>query len=389
MGRRGHDEGTIFERVTKRTDGTKVTRYTSLLPLNDQGKRPSLGTFKTRTEAKQALRDAAVAQAQGTLALGKAPTAAEWFDTWLAGRTRIAYTTRVDYQQTFRMVRPYIGHIRLNQLTEQHIAHMWARLATGIAADGAEQRPVAATTLAKRHAHVSAALRAAVRSRTIPITYNPAQGAKPERGSRKEINPLSEDEVQRLFATTRGDPDFALWVTLLTTGCRPSECRALRWRDVDFARCTIAICGSVHRENGKGWVEGPTKTKRNRVVTLRPETVNALRTHKARQAEMRLAAGPAWQDHDYVFTSETGAALDNGTLGRRFDAACRKAGLARRTLKETRHTFATLGLVHNVPVKIISEALGHASVQMTLDVYSHVIAGLQEDSLSHLDRLFG
>jgi len=386
--RRGHNEGSIFERTYTKQDGSKVTRFVALLPLDENGKRPSLGSFKTKLEAREALLAAQVAKAQGTLVLGKAPTVREWFDTWLDSRTRVAYRTRIDYGQTWKMIYPYIGHIRLDQLTENHLGQMWVKLANGVAADDTSRAPVAATTLMKRHAHLNAALRAAIRSRHIRLTYNPAEGVKPERGERNEINPLTEEEVQALFAATRGDPEFPIWVTLITTGCRASECRGLRWRDISLERRTVSISSSIHRETGKGWIDGPTKTKKNRVVSLRPETVNALKTHRARQAEARLAAGPAWQDLGYVFTTPTGRPLDDQSMQKRFDAACRAARIPRRKIKETRHTFATLGLVRNVPVKVISEALGHSSVKITYDIYSHVIAGLQEDSLSHLDRLF-
>jgi integrase len=103
---------------------------------------------------------------------------------------------------------------------------------------------------------------------------------------------------------------------------------------------------------------------------------------------MRLAAGPLWQDTGLVFTTETGRSLDHRFIQRLFDLACQRVGIARRTIKETRHTFATLGLVRNIPVKVISEALGHASVVIIYDVYSHVIVGLQDDSMGYLDGLF-
>jgi integrase len=282
-----------------------------------------LGSFKTKAEASQALKKAEVAKAQGTLVLGKAPTVREWFTTWLAGRTRIAYRTRVDYEQTFQAVYPYIGEIRLDQLTEHHLGDMWRKLADGIAADETRRDPLAATTLRKRYVHVNAALRAAVKSRHVQLTYNPAEGTKPERGARKEINPLTEGEVQKLLAVTKNDPEYPVWVMLLYTGCRRSECLALRWRDVDFERGRVSIRGSVHRETGKGLVFGPTKTKKDRMIDLRPEIIRALQIHRARQAETRLAAGPTWNDLGYVFTRADGHAMDESGVQRKFTAACR------------------------------------------------------------------
>jgi integrase len=136
------------------------------------------------------------------------------------------------------------------------------------------------------------------------------------------------------------------------------------------------------------WKCSPTKTRKSRVVDLRPNTVAVLKAHKARQAESRLKAGTLWIDSGYVFTTDIGKPLDQRYIQRKLDAACEKAQIARRRVKETSHTYATLGLVHNVPVKVISEVLGHTSVVITYDIYSHVISGLQEDPMKHLDRLF-
>lgn len=391
---RSPNEGTIFERTITRKDGTKTVRYVARLPLDAQGKRPVVGSFATKTEASQALKAAEVQRAQGTLVLGKVPTTRQWCESWLQGRPRLAYNTRRAYLTSYAAMLPFIGHIPLDRLVEADIAAMRAALATGCGPDGTP-RPggkLAATTLDKCHRHLNAALRAAARSRHVPVVYNPAsfEEAKPPKGQRKRINPFTEDEVQRLFAATVPDREHPLWVVLITTGMRHGEAQALRWEDIDLDRRTVAVCASLHHDTGAGLVPGPTKTGKSRVISLRPHTVEALRWHqRVRQPEMRLKAGSLWQDTGLVFTTGTGHPLDQRRIQRLFDAACERAGVPRRTIKETRHTFPTLGLTRNVPVKIISEGLGHASVKITYDIYSHVIAGLQEDALSHLDRLFG
>jgi integrase len=151
----------------------------------------------------------------------------------------------------------------------------------------------------------------------------------------------------------------------------------------------VAVRCGLHFETGKGQVAGPTKTKKSRPVDLRRQTVEVLRRHRARQAAMRPKAGPRWEERGLGFTTETGQPLDQRRIQRLFDRACERAGIPRCTIKETRHTFATLGLIHNIPVKKISELLGHATTRITQDIYSHVIPGMQGYAFSHLDRLFG
>ncbi len=123
-------------------------------------------------------------------------------------------------------------------------------------------------------------------------------------------------------------------------------------------------------------------------MNLRPITLVALRAHRMRQTEQRPSACPLWRNGGFIFTSDVGGSLDQGNLQDQFDRAFERAGIKRRMIKETRHTFATLGLTERVPVKINSAALGHVSCAVTQDIYSHVAIGLQQDSMSHLDRLF-
>jgi integrase len=392
MGRhRGHNEGTISERTTTHKDGTKTTQYTARLPANAEGVRKSLGTFDNRREAREALKQAQVVQAQGLVVSGKVPTVKEWFDSWLAGRTRIAYSTSRGYLATLRIMATYIGGIRLDRLQESDIATMWEKLASGIGADGTPRKPLAATTLTKYHTHLKAALSAAVRSRHVVLSWNAAaaEEARPARGERKRITPLSEEEVRALFTATRGDDHHPLFVILITTGVRASEAQALRWDDVDWDRPAVSIRAGLHRENGRGLLPGPTKTRKNRLVSLRPEAFAVLKGHRARQREWRLKAGPAWQHTGYVFTDVWGRPLDQTVMSRAFTSACKAARIPRRSLKETRHTFATLALRAGVHPKIVQEALGHASVAMTIDMYSHLVGNISFEAMGHLDRLFG
>jgi integrase len=103
---------------------------------------------------------------------------------------------------------------------------------------------------------------------------------------------------------------------------------------------------------------------------------------------MRLLAGPSGQDHGLVFTNDLGHPLSQTVIQDTFDRACQRAGIPRRRVKETRHTYATLALIANVHPKKVQAALGHSSVSITLDTYSHLVPTLEENSMSHLDRLF-
>ncbi len=239
-------------------------RYVAQLPPDGNGKRLQLGSFATKTEAREAIKQAQAAQSQGYVVAGKVPTVRDWCEQWLAGRTRIAYATRAGYRASLPIMCTYIGHIRLDSLSETDIAGMWEKLRAGVAADGTPRARLSLTTLSKYHAHLKAALSAAARSRQVPLNWNAAaaEEARPERGERRSINPLTEDEARALFAATEGTPDDALFVTLVTTGIRHGEAQALRWEDVDFDHRRVSVQASLHRETGKGCYQGrPRRAK--------------------------------------------------------------------------------------------------------------------------------
>lgn len=129
----------------------------------------------------------------------------------------------------------------------------------------------------------------------------------------------------------------------------------------------------------------PKTEKSRRVVRLVPEATECLRAHRVRQVEERLAAGPAWEEHALVFTRPNGRPIDGRTVGRvHFYPLLKRAGLPQIRFHELRHTCATLALSANVNPKVVSEMLGHATVAITLDIYSHVLPDMQQDAVATL-----
>src|SRR5262249_31689804 len=131
-----------------------------------------------------------------------------------------------------------------------------------------------------------------------------------------------------------------------------------------------------------------TRASRRHIV-LSQRAVAALRRQRTCQLEERLIAGPLWVEQDLVFTSESGAPLPNQRVGSRLNTALKRAGLPRIRFHDLRHTAATLLLADNMNPKKVSELLGHTSVSITLDRYSHVLPSMQQDVAAAMDRLLG
>ena len=160
-----------------------------------------------------------------------------------------------------------------------------------------------------------------------------------------------------------------------------------RWQDVDLEQGAAHIQQSAQRIQGQGIVFRQPKTRLSRrSVALSQDTVRVLRRHRRRQAERRLLAGPAYQDHDLVFATSLGTPLEPGNVRRDWLLIVKAGGLDGLRLHDLRHAHATLMLRAGVHPKVVSERLGHASVNITLDTYSHVLPGLQEAAAEAIDR---
>jgi integrase len=140
-------------------------------------------------------------------------------------------------------------------------------------------------------------------------------------------------------------------------------------------------------DNVPTWSE-PKTAKGRRSVPLPAETVAALRAHRAHQLKERLALGTGYRDEDLVFCREDGTTFHPGTFERTFDRLAAQAGLPPIRLHDLRHTFATLALSAGVHPKVVSEILGHASISITLDTYSHAVPAMQEEAATRIAALF-
>ncbi|HMM43469.1 MAG TPA: site-specific integrase, partial [Thermomicrobiales bacterium] len=210
------------------------------------------------------------------------------------------------------------------------------------------------------------------------------------RAERREMTTLSREQVERLLAATVADRDHAIYVLAVTTGLRQGELLGLRWSDVDFDAGRLAVQRSLQRQQGKGLVFVEPKTARSRrSVTLSQRAVAALRDHRVRQLEERLALGSEWQDVSLVFPNLTGGPMDGPTLTGRFKAALVLAGLPVIRFHDLRHSAATLLLEEGIHPKVVQELLGHSTITLTLDTYSHVTATMHDQAATTMDRLFG
>jgi integrase len=181
----------------------------------------------------------------------------------------------------------------------------------------------------------------------------------------------------------------ALYVLALSTGMRQGELLGLKWREVDLDAGVLSVQQTLKvTTHGQRTLGKPKTGSSRRKVMLTPTAMTALIAHRTRQLEERLQAGPAWHDTGLVFTNTVGNALDPTNFYRyEYKPLLRRAGLPLIRFHDTRHTAATLLLLSGVHPKVVSEMLGHSSVNITLNLYSHVLPDMQASATNAMERL--
>lgn len=289
-------------------------------------------------------------------------------------------STLQSYNDVLRnYVLPEIGRIPLAKLAPTHVQAMMREL---------EARGLSPRTQIYARAVLRKALNQA--ARWGDVSRNVAALVDPPAKARKERPVLNRTQALALLAATAGDPLEALFRVAVAMGLRQGEILALRWEDVDLEKHQLTVSGTLTRLTGQGLVRTSTKTNTVRIVPLPDNCAEALRAHRKRQREEPVAAGPAWSDLGFVFTTQAGTPLDARSLGRRWHAIRDAAGLPGTLhFHDLRHSAATLLLAQGVPITTVSRLLGHASIRITADVYGHVGLDLLRDAADAMDQILG
>ena len=281
---------------------------------------------------------------------------------------------------------PGIGTVMLSHLDAPTLDRFYVELLRTHVVKGGQL--LSPSTVNGVHQTVAAALKDATAWGKVPASV--AGLAHPPKPARHKIVTWTPVQLRHFAATVAEDRLSALWLVAMTTGLRRGELAGLRWSDLDLDvhRLRIAVTRlSVHN---KVIDEAPKSKSSVRTIALDPGTVAALRAHRLRQLEERLAAGPAWVDCGLVFVHQDGRAPHPHRFNRLFGTATRRAGLPRIRLHDVRHSYASAGLEAGVDLKVMQERLGHSTIATTADLYVHVPPHVDQEAADRTaDYIFG
>jgi integrase len=280
---------------------------------------------------------------------------------------------------------PAFGMIKLADLTPMQIQAFEGR-SIARKCKIKPKEDLSAQTVLHFHRVLKRALAQAVRWQLIP--RDPCDLVDPPRVQQVEMKALDEKQLLALFAAIQGTRQRTPVVLAATTGMRLGEILALKWTDIDFDSRECQVVRSL-QQTDEGLSFKTPKTRRSRRSVLLPHlAIAALKTHRAQQSGEKLLMGPGYEDHELIFARPDGSMWPPVQFSSDFRRLLRLRGFSLR-FHDLRHTHASQLLKAGVPVKVGSERLGHATASITLDVYSHVLPGMQAEAVAKIDAALG
>jgi integrase len=310
-------------------------------------------------------------------------TVAAFLERWIEHMEgQVSPRSRERYAELCRKnIVPLLGGLALTKLQPAHISQAYAKALASGRRDGSGG--LSARTVTHMHRVLREALQQALRWQMLP--RNPTDAVKPPKVERQQMQVLDTDDAVELIEAAR---DTSLFVPILLgvrCGLRRGEVAALRWRNVDLERGHISVVASAEQTD-QGVREKEPKNGKGRTIVLSSTEIEELRSHRVRQAQGLLALGVRLTDDHHVVARADGQPLQPRSLTHAFVQFARRHGFRVR-LHDLRHSHATHMLASGVHPKIAQERLGHSSVGITLDLYSHVLPGMQAEAMSRVDAV--
>ena len=347
--------------------------------------------FDTKKDAQAALTALQGDTQRGVYVAPLRSTLGEFLvDEWLPARSvTLRPSTTAAYEQLIRnYVLPSIGGCRLQTVDGATLNRLYGELLTsGRTAARRNAGPgLSIKTVRNLHGVLTRAFRDGVR--WGHLQRNPCDAADPPKGASPEMKVWSVDELRQFSKSVASHRWAAVWALIATTGMRRGEILGLRWTDVDLDARTVTIRSTRIRYKSTITTSTPKTARGNRTIAIGPAIASALRGWKRQQTAERLLNGEAWADRDGLVVSNVdGSAPNPEAFSNLFVDLANRAGLPPIRLHDLRHSYATAALATGVPVKVVSQRVGHADVGVTLKVYAHVMPGDDEDAALRADSL--
>jgi len=313
-------------------------------------------------------------------------TLAELLNQWLEGyvRSNCSIRTEESYRGIIQVhLIPNLGHHQLKHLNYEMINKYYSKAGERLSARTGKK--VSARTIHHQHRVLSEALKYAVKKGLL--ARNPCDLADPPSPKGKTMQTLTQSEVMDLLISARDSHYYPVIYTAINTGLREAELLGLQWRDIDIVSRSISVNRTLYKRRGVIQFNEPKTEHSRRRVSMTSKLAEFLGQYRLERERLYHQLGKTINLDDLIFATTEGEPLSPSSLSRAFGVILKRAGLKHCRFHDLRHTFASLMLLQGAKPKVISEALGHASVAFTMDTYSHILPGMQSEAMKLLDEL--
>jgi len=398
MAKRANKEGTVYKKTVIK-NGKKYIYWEAQVTVDHDpgsGKRiRKTYTGKTQQEAKNKMQDASVAIRNDEYFEPSKATVSEWIDLWLKDYCgHIKYQTKKSYRaQCEAHIKPNLGATKLSKLDAQQIQSFYNKLAVSGKSSG---KPLSPKSIKNVHAILSKSMNTAIEIGYIKT--NPTSRAKLPKVERKEINPLTNEELKLFLEQLDGELYAELYTIIVFTGLRKAEASGLSWDCVDFESNILTINKQLQKRPKKdgGYTLAPLKNDKIRVLSIPPFLSKVLEQQKKKQESFKESAGDAWQGYkddkerktSLVFTTPLGGPINPKTIYLHYKKIANRIDLTESRVHDLRHTYAVLALQNGDEVKTVQDNLGHATASFTLDVYGHTTDRMKQESANRMQSFY-
>ena len=353
--------------------------------LNGKRRQKSVTVRGTKKEANQRLTELLRQQDTGTYLDPKKMTVASYLNAWLRDYAEPSVSTKtyIRYESIcVKHLAPALGRLQLQMLQPLHIQEYYNEALKFGRMDG--KGGLSAQTVKHHHRVLAEAMKKAVNWQLINV--NPCDAVDAPKPEKKEMRALDERESATLLDISKGTRLYIPIVIALTTGLRRGELIGLKWSDIDLPAKKLSINRTIEQTSKYGIVEKTPKTKKSRRSIALPNlAIRALKELRKEHSKQKLKLGPEFQDNGYLFINEDGTLWGPDAFTKAFRWFLDKTDIGYVRFHDLRHTHASQLLKQGINPKVVSERLGHSSIAITMDTYSHVLPGLQEEAASKIN----
>lgn len=349
---------------------------------DENGKRRQkwVSGFKTKKEAEKYLAEVINKIEKGTYVDDTEMTLAEYLEYWLGtyAKQNVKESTFVSYATAIRKhIIPRLGNLQLKKLKPFHLQNYYSTLL--------EEKVLSSTKVLYHHRILHEALKHAVQWHLIE--YNPADAVEPPKKNKYNAQIWDDKTAKEAIEKLKDSKVYIPVLLSLTTGMRLGEIAALTWDNVDFQNKVIYVDKTVIRINGKVSISDVKTEKSRRSIAISDFVIQELKKHLKKQKENKLKYGTNYVDTNFVCTHEDGRQQLPDYITKKFQKEIQKYGLPKVRFHDLRHTHASLLLKQGINPKVVSERLGHSSISITMDLYSHVVPELQREAARKIEEL--